>query len=146
MSGIISKLREENELVKELLEFNGSETHIQHLKDIFTKFIKISKIGSNYFINFLNHYSICRLHHHVVSGELVECVYSSFPEQIDEIKQYIKNTKILKFIIFPEEFPINKSEERKEMFLFLQEDDIDGFISFLSKNPTIDITKDQKLE
>ena len=32
------------------------------------------------------------------------------------------------------------------MFLLLQRDDNDGFISFLSNNPTIDITKEQKLE
>ena len=32
------------------------------------------------------------------------------------------------------------------MFLLLQKDDIDGFILFLSNNPTIDITEEQILE
>ena len=48
--------------------------------------------------------------------------------------------------IFPEEFPKNENKEQQEMFLLLQNDDIDGFISFLSKNPTIDITKEQKVK
>ena len=45
--------------------------------------------------------------------------------------------------MFPEEFPMNESKQN-EMFLLLEKDDIDGFISFLSKNPTIDITKEHK--
>ena len=32
------------------------------------------------------------------------------------------------------------------MFLLLQKDDLDGFISFLSNHPTIDITKEQELK
>ena len=32
------------------------------------------------------------------------------------------------------------------MFLLLQNDDTDGFISFLSNNPTLDLTEEQKLE
>ena len=41
---------------------------------------------------------------------------------------------------------MNTHKEHNEMFLLLQTDDIDGFKSFLSKNPTIDITKEQELD
>ena len=99
-----------------------------------TILIKNSKNGSIFFINLLDFYALRRPHNHHVPTELVECVYPCFPGQINEIQQNIKNASILKFIIFPEEFPINESEQQKEMFLILQKDDTDEFISFLSKN------------
>ena len=140
MNDIVSKLREENEVIKELFDFNGCTTQIKHLKEVFTNFINNSNNCSYYFLQLLEYYSKFRPHQHNISKELTECIYSCFPEQINEIQQNIKeNTKILKFIIFPEEFPMNESKERNEMFSLLQRDDIDGFISFLSNNPTIDI-------
>ena len=106
-----------------------------------------TKHNLNYFIKILEFYSRCRPHQHNVSTELSKCIYSCYPEQINQIQQKIKdNTDVLKFIIFPEEFPMKENELRKEMFLLLQKDDIDVFISFLSKNPTIEITKEQKVE
>ena len=139
------KLKEENENNKELFNFSGFQ--LKHMKELFTNYIRNSKNGLNYFISFLDFYSKCRPHQHTVSKELVECIYSCFSEEIEEIKQNIKeDTEVLTFIMFPEEFPINKNKEQNEMFLLLQKDDIDGFISFLSKNPTIDITKEQKLK
>ena len=56
---------------------------------------------------------------------------------------YGKKTKDTNHI---RKFPINESKEQKEIFLLLQKDDIDGFISFLSKNPTIDITEEQEVD
>ena len=144
MSDIESKMKEENEFNKELFNFNGYEP--QHLKELFTRSLKNSINDPNSFIQLLDNYSKCRPDQHNISKELVECVFSYFPEQIYEIQQEIKQTKILKFIIFPEEFPRKGSKEQNEIFLLLQKDDIDGFISFLSKNPTIDITEEQKLE
>ena len=146
MSDIESKLKEENEFIKELFNSNGDEAQLQHLKEVIQNFIKQSKQTnfSNYLIGLLNFYSACRPHQQHFTKELVECIYSCFPEQINEIQQFIKSYNseynFLKFIIFPEEFPMNESKEQKEMFLLLQKDDIDGFLSFLSNNPTIDIT------
>ena len=139
------KLKEEDEIIKELFNFSGNETLLQHLKEVFTNLIKNSKNGLNYFILLLNFYSKCRPYQHKVSKQLVECIYSCFTEQINEIRQDIKKITPLKFIIFPEEFPIKENEQQKEMFLLLQKDDIDGFISFLSNNPTIDITKEHEV-
>ena len=135
------KLKEENVIIKELFNFNGGETKLKHLKKSFINFIKISKSEPNFFVNLLYSYSKCRPNQQYVSRELVECIYFCFPEKMNEIQQKIKRSPILNFIIFPEEFPIKESEPQKEMFLLLQKDDIDGFISFLSNNPTIDITK-----
>ena len=134
--------------LKKIFDFNGDEANHKDLKEIFASFIKSSKNDSKFFIKLLDYYSKCRPHHQNFSKELVECVYFCFPEQITEIKQYIKEyPDILKFIMFPEEFPTNEIEEQQnEMFLLLQKDDIDGFISFISNNPTIDITKEQELE
>ena len=143
MSEIESKLKEENEIIKEFFDFNGDQKQLSHIKD----YIKNSKNGPIYFIRLFDYYSKIRSHQTDVSKELVEYAYSCFPEQIHEIQQEIKtNTLFLKFIMFPEEFPINESKEQKEMFLLLQNDDIDGFISFLSKNSTIDITKEQTVD
>ena len=146
MNDIESQLKEENENIKALFNYKGGESQLKHLKELFASSIQNSKNCSKYFINLLDHYSKCRPNHQHLSKELVECVYSCFPEQINEIKQNIKKTKFLKYIIFPEEFPIEGSEEQKEMILLLQRDDLVGFLSFLSKNPTIDITKYQKFE
>ena len=143
MNEIISKLNEENEFIRELFNLNGDETQLQQIKDI----IQNSDNGPYYFIKLFDHYSFCRPNYHNISKALVECIYSCFPEQINEIQQNIKdNTYILQFTIFPEEFPRNKNKEQNKMFLLLQKDDIDGFISFLSKNPTIDIKEEQELE
>ena len=119
------------------------ELQLKYFKEMIQK---NSKNCLNYFIDFLDFYSKCRPHQQHFLKELIKCVYTSFTEQITEIQQEIKYTEILKFIIFPEEFPINESKEQNEMFLLLEKDAIDGFISFLSNNPTIDITKEQKLK
>ena len=141
-----SKLKEENEINKELFNFNGDETQHKHLKDVFTNYIKNSKNVSKYFINLLEYYSKCRPNQHNICKKIVECVISCFPEQNNEIQQFIKSTQILEYIIFPEDFPIKGNKEQKEIFSLLQKDDIDGFISFLSNNPTIDITEEQTVE
>ena len=146
MCDLESKVKEENENIKELLSSNGNNAQFKYIKEVFSNFIKSSKNDSFYFINLLNFYSKCRPHQHNISKKLIECAHSCFLEQFNEIQNYIKEKiGILKFIIFPEEFPINESKEQQEMFLLLQKDDIDGFISFLSKNPTIDITKEQEV-
>ena len=135
MSIIESKLKEESLFHKELFKFNGSESQLKHIKELFTNLIQNSKSGSQYFIDFLKFYATCRPHQRNVSKELVECVYSNFPEQINGIQNEIKEENILTFIIFPDEFLINEDKEQNEMFLLLQKDDVDRFISFLSKNP-----------
>ena len=146
MSSLVSSIKKESKNITEIFNFDGNKDQLKHIKDVFTNMIKNSKNEPKYYITFLERYSKCRVKQHDVSRELVECVYSCFPEQINEIKQNIKKTKFLKYIIFPEEFPIEGSEEQKEMILLLQRDDLVGFLSFLSKNPTIDITKYQKFE
>ena len=143
---IETKLKEEYETIKELFNFNRDEIQFKHLKDNYTNLIRDTKNGSKYFIALLEYFSRWRPHQHNVSKELVKCVYSCFPKQIIDMKQYIKTTYLLKYLIFPEEFPIGESKEQQEMFLLLQKDNIEGFISFLSNNPTIDFTKEQKLE
>ena len=143
MSETEFKLKEENKFIKELFNSNGDETQFKHIKEM----IQHSIISSTFVIKLLDIFSKYRPHHHNISKQLIECVYSRFPGQIDEIQEYIKRTYnvILKYIKFPEEFPIEGSKEQQEMFLLLQQDDIDGFILFLSNHPTIDITKQQKL-
>ena len=84
MSEIDSKLKEENEFYKELFNFNGSETQLKHLKEM----IKNPENGPNYYIDLLDHYSKCRPNQHNISKELVECVYSCFPEQINDIATF----------------------------------------------------------
>ena len=180
-----SKLKEENENIKELFNFNGDEKTLKHIKEMITN----SKNSPFYFINLLEIFSKSRPHQHNVCKELVnsiyscftersnkiqqnindlvdllnsysfsispqqfmpkelmDCVSSSFTEKTKEIKQYIKkSTDILKFIIFPEEFPLKEDKQQKEMFLLLEKDDINEFITFHTKNPTNDITKEQEL-
>ena len=145
MSEINSKLKEENGLIKGFFDFNVENTQLKHLKEVFTNYIRNSKNDPKYFISFFDFYTWCRPNQHSVSKALLECIYSCFPEQINEIQQDIKS-KFLKYIIFPEEFPIKPYKEQSEMFLLLQKDAIDEFISFLSNNPTIDVTKEQELD
>ena len=105
MSNVLLKIKEENEFIKKLFDFNGVETHYQHPKTYFLSLIQNSKNDPKYFVDLLKHYSKCRPHQQLVSKELVGCVYSCFPEQTNEIQQKIKEiTNILRFIVFPEEF------------------------------------------
>ena len=64
MSDIELKLKEENDNVKKVLNFNGDEMQI---KELFTNYIMNSKNGPNYFIKFLDFYSKCRPNQHSVS-------------------------------------------------------------------------------
>ena len=85
MNDIEWELKEVNEYIKELFNFNGGETQLKHFKETFTNYINDSNNGPNYFIKLLDFYSQCRPHQckpqHNVSKELIECVSSSFPEQ-----------------------------------------------------------------
>ena len=147
MSEIESKLKEEGGIIKEVLNFNGDESQLKHIKEIFTNYVKNSKNDLHYFPRFIDYYSLCRPNQQDFSRELVGCLYSCFPERIDEIQRFIRgDTLILKFIVFPEEFPINKNKEQNEMFMLLQKDDVEGFISFLAKNPKIKIIEPQEVE
>ena len=71
-------------------------------------------------------------YHYCDYKELVECFYSCFPEQNNEIQQNIKHTELLNFIIFPGKIPINVSKEKNEIFSLLQKDDVDGKIMKLN--------------
>ena len=83
MSEIESSLNEENLFLKELFNFNRDKAQLAHLKD----FIRNSKNDSTYFIDLLEIYSECRPNQQSVSRELVDCIYSCFPDQINEIQQ-----------------------------------------------------------
>ena len=108
-----SIIKEDNEIIKQLFNFSGCEVELKHLKELFTNNISNSKNGSNYFIDLLELYSKSRPHQQCVPKELIECVYSCFPEQKNEIQQkFKKNTRILKFIILPEEFPAEANKEQ----------------------------------
>ena len=116
-----SRLKEETEKIKEIFNFNGDETQLQHIKEVFIYIIQNDFKSRPKYQN--------------ISRELVNCLCSCFPKKIKYIHDSISWKPILKFIIFPEQYPINEGEMR----LLLKNDDIDGFISFLSNNPTIDI-------
>ena len=40
-----TKLKEENEFIKELFNFNGDEAQFKHIKELFTNYIRNSKNG-----------------------------------------------------------------------------------------------------
>ena len=94
------------EFLKDLFNFHGDETQLQYIKELFTNYLRNSKNAAKHIISLLGYFSRCRPPQPRASKELVEYVYSCFPEQKNEIQQTIKKTEILKFIVFPEEFPI----------------------------------------
>ena len=51
------QFKEENENIKKLFYFNGDETQIKHLKEVFSNFNKNSKNGANYFARQLYFFS-----------------------------------------------------------------------------------------
>ena len=85
-----SIIKEDDEIIKQLFNFSGCEVELKHLKELFTNNISNSKNGSNYFIDLLELYSKSRPHQQCVPKELIECVYSCFPEQKNEIQQKFK--------------------------------------------------------
>ena len=90
MSEFESKLKETNENNKGFFNFNGDETQLKHIKEVFLNDMNNSKNDPKHFIDLLNFYSKCRLNHQHVSIEIIECACSCFPEQINEIQQLIK--------------------------------------------------------
>ena len=185
MSDIETRLQEENEKIKELFNFDGDESQLKQIKTslknsqngpyYFVKLIDIyckrrpkhNKVSRdliesiyssfpertheiqhhiNELITLLKRYSICIPLQEHISEEVIECVKTSFSEEIKEIEQYIKdNTVFLKFIMFPDEFPINTNKEQNELFPLLQHDCINEFISFHSHHSTLDLHKEQTL-
>ena len=67
MSDLESKMKEANECHKELFNFNGDETQLEHIKELFTNDIRNSKNRPKYFIDLLDFYSKRRPHQHNVS-------------------------------------------------------------------------------
>ena len=49
-----SKFKEENEVIKELFNFNGDETQFKRLQEDFSNFIKNSQNDLRYFIDLLD--------------------------------------------------------------------------------------------
>ena len=84
MSDFELKVKEVNEIIKELFDFNEYETQFKHINDLFTNLI--TKNSLKYFINLLEFYSRCRPHQHNVSTELTKCIYSCYPEEINQIQ------------------------------------------------------------
>ena len=140
-------LKEENEIVKEIFNSIGDETQLKHLIEIFTKYIqKDSRNGPNYFIQFLEHYSLCRPHQHHVSKQLMNCVNAYFPPKNEAPPNYLNpQSTLINIIMSTEDFTANQDKQQNEVFILLREDDIDGFISFLANNSTFDITQQQIL-
>ena len=104
MSSFESKLKKENEIMKELFNFNGDKTELEHLKKVFTNFISSTDNGPKYFIKLLDLYSVCRPHQHFILIQLIDCIFTCFSDQSDEIQLEIKkHTIYLKHVIFPEE-------------------------------------------
>ena len=67
MNNLDSKLNEENENVKELLNFSNDETQLKHIKEV----IQNSENGPYYFLHLLELYTLLRPHQHQVSIELM---------------------------------------------------------------------------
>ena len=101
-----ANLKEENESIKRL--FNGNITQINQFKEK----IKNSKNGQLYFIGLLNHYSFDRPHQHNLSKELVNYVFSCFPEQINDVY----DGSLIKAAA--EYFPISNKESMQPYNLF----------------------------
>ena len=124
MSNFDSKVKEENENIKELFNFNGDETQLKHIQEI----IKKNESGYNYSIQLIEFYTICRPRQIPFSKQLVEYVFSCFPEHVNEIVENMKpRNQILNFVMFPEENLEDENKKQNEMFLFLQNDDVKGF-------------------
>ena len=81
MSDIEAKLKAKNENIKELFSFNGSEPQKMHIKKNFTNYIRKTQNCPKNFIHLIEHFYKSRPHQHNISRELIECAYSSFPEQ-----------------------------------------------------------------
>ena len=93
MSIIGSQHKEEILFLKELFSFNGSESQLKNIKELFLNLIQKSKPGPKYFIDLFDYYTKCKPQQQQISKELFEYVYSCFPDQINEIQQCIQENK-----------------------------------------------------
>ena len=110
MSEIESKLKERNDLIIELFNFKGDDSKHKHIKELFINFIKNSENCPIFFIDLLNFYSECQPLRQQICKEPNECVYSHFPQQLDKIQEYIKNTDRLKLSFFQAHETKNKQK------------------------------------
>ena len=72
MNEIETKLKKENEINKELFNFNGDELQLNDIKQMMMN----SQNDPDYYIKLFDHYSFCRPNQQHISKELGECIYS----------------------------------------------------------------------
>ena len=78
MSDFESKLREENKSNMELFSYNGGEAQLKHIKDLFTNYIKNSKMIQN-----------------------ISLIYSIFTQDVDQITTiFLKNFANVFILVF----------------------------------------------
>ena len=155
----ISVIERENEFIKNIfsltvLQEKNSSDQINKI----LSFLQNSKNEPNYFIKFIDYYSLCRPHHPDLSKLFVKCMFICFPETTEQNKTLIKNqTRALKYILFPEELQqkpstgsSKKNEEfekkKNELFSLIQKDDDTSLDSFIQNNQEFDIQKPQIIE
>ena len=93
-----SDIARENEFIKTLFNFtNFQERNNTDLKNTVLSFLQISKNGPNYFINLIDHYSICRPQYPDLSNLFVKCVFLCFPETTEQESQQKYNLTMNNF-------------------------------------------------
>ena len=131
-------------------EVNSADRNIE-----FMSLIQNSKNGPNFFIKLIDCYSFCRPHNPNFSKLFMKCLFLCFPQTLEESKKFIRQTKILKYLVFQEEFQQNKelinkysqggrfNKQQNDLFSIILKDDEKSFDTFL-KNTETDDSKTSK--
>ena len=148
MSDKFDFLREESETIKEI--FAGEkldEAQANKVCGIFKKYIETHlEYGYCYFILFVDRYASVRPHDHKVAIQLANCVFESFPDNVDEIKQYINQYDHCFKKIFFYENQTNSPTKMDILIPILQKDDVDGLATFIEDNYDFPLNEVQDYE
>ena len=129
---------------------NPTDSDIENLIQSFSHYLQRSKNDYKFFLNLIENFSLTRPKHKHIVPKLYEKIISFFPTNKTDIEFLIKNENEIKYpllyiLCYPNVYHCKEEETELKLFSYLEKDDIELLISFLSQHPEIDIHKNIEL-
>ena len=160
MNSCSEVLRHDIVFTKKLFELPKTinETELKSLLDEFSFYINNSKNEMEYYFRLLSLFVEARLYHKNFIPKLFDIILKSFSKTKDDIinileprnkyggpKYPIYSYTVLNYIIYPENFRIQKDENIFKLTQLIEHDDLDGLKSFIVNNSSFDINNHIRL-
>ena len=124
------------------LPLNRIDSEVENFKHTFSNYIQNTKYDCNHFLGLLEHFARIRPKHKHIVPKLYETIISLFTTNKADIETEVQNNyeyPLLYIICYPNKKHNKEKETFLKLFSYLENDDIELLISFLSQHPEINI-------